>query len=138
VDELIYASARSIAQAIRDKKVSAVDVVEAHLRRIDAVNPSLNAVVQLVPDRALAVRCHRRPSADRVWHSVRYTMSIHDSEHRLAPCQPSYASDLTGSSFTQVIAVSRITFISSMKVMQLSSGAPPLGFRAVVDSADQR
>ena len=54
MDELIYASARSIARAIRDKEVSAVEVVEAHLRRIDDVNPSLNAVVQLVPDRALA------------------------------------------------------------------------------------
>ena len=54
MDQLIYASARSIARAIRDKEVSAVEVVEAHLRRIDDVNPSLNAVVQLVPDRALA------------------------------------------------------------------------------------
>lgn len=54
MDELIYASATSIARAIRDKRVSAVEVVEAHLSRIDAVNPSLNAVVQLVPDRALA------------------------------------------------------------------------------------
>ncbi len=53
--EIIYASAKSMAQAVRDKKVSAVEVVEAHLARIDAVNPSLNAVVQTVPERALAV-----------------------------------------------------------------------------------
>ena len=54
MDDLIYRSAKSIARAVRDKKVSAVEVVEAHLRRIDEVNPRLNAVVQLVGDRALA------------------------------------------------------------------------------------
>jgi amidase len=54
MDELTYASARSIADAIRYRRISAFEVVEAHLHRIDAVNPSLNAVVQIVPDRALA------------------------------------------------------------------------------------
>ena len=53
MDELIYASAKSIAQAIRDKQVSAVEVVEAHLERIEEVNPKLNAVVQLASERAL-------------------------------------------------------------------------------------
>ena len=52
MDELIYASAKSIAKAIQDKKVSAVEVVEAHLNRIEEVNPQLNAVVQLAADRA--------------------------------------------------------------------------------------
>lgn len=54
MDEIIYASAKTIAQAIRNKEVSAVEVVEAHLRRIDEVNPKLNAVVHLAADRALA------------------------------------------------------------------------------------
>lgn len=53
MDEIIFASASSIAQAIKDKEVSAVEVVEAHLRRIDAVNQSLNAVVRLCAERAL-------------------------------------------------------------------------------------
>lgn len=52
MDEIIYASARAIAAAIRQKKVSALEVVEAHLRRIEEVNPRLNAVVQLSADRA--------------------------------------------------------------------------------------
>ena len=52
MDEIIYASATSIAQAIRDKRVSATEVVEAHLQRIAAVNPTLNAVVQSVGPRA--------------------------------------------------------------------------------------
>jgi len=35
-------------------EVSAVEVVRAHLERIDAVNPQVNAIVTLVPERALA------------------------------------------------------------------------------------
>ncbi len=54
MDELIYQSAKSIAQAIQDKKVSSVEAVEVHLRRIEEVNPRLNAVVQLCADRALS------------------------------------------------------------------------------------
>jgi amidase len=39
---------------IARREVSAVEVVAAFLERIDAVNPSVNAIVTLVPDRALA------------------------------------------------------------------------------------
>ena len=52
MEELIYSSAKSIAAAIREKQVSCKEVLEAHLRRIDEVNPKLNAVVQLALDRA--------------------------------------------------------------------------------------
>ena len=53
-NEIIYASAKSMAQAIQDKEVSAVELVEAHLARIEKVNPTINAVVQLAADRARA------------------------------------------------------------------------------------
>ena len=39
--------ALALARAIRAKELSSVEVVEAHLQRIEAVNPRLNAVVQL-------------------------------------------------------------------------------------------
>src|SRR2546426_10410002 len=52
MDELIYASATTLAQAIRDKKVSSQEVVEAYVQRIEAVNPQLNAVVQLTAEPA--------------------------------------------------------------------------------------
>src|SRR5262249_57847509 len=52
MDELIYPAAPAIAQAIREKRVSATEVVEAHLQRIEAVNPALNAVVQVAGARA--------------------------------------------------------------------------------------
>ena len=51
---IIYASAKSMAQAVRDKEVSAVELVEAHLGRIEEVNTALNAVVQLAAERARA------------------------------------------------------------------------------------
>jgi amidase len=54
MDELIFSSATALAQAIRDRQVSSEEVVEAHLRRIEAVNPRLNAVVQLTADSARA------------------------------------------------------------------------------------
>ena len=53
MDDIIYQSAKSIAGAIRRKDVSAVEVVEAHLRRIDETTPALNAVVKLCSERAL-------------------------------------------------------------------------------------
>jgi amidase len=53
-DELIYASATALAKAIREKRVSAEEVVMAYLRRIEAINPKLNAVVQLTAATARA------------------------------------------------------------------------------------
>ena len=53
-NDIIYASAKTMAQAIQDKEVSAVELVDAHLARIDEVNPALNAVVQLAAERARA------------------------------------------------------------------------------------
>src|SRR3954451_14781422 len=43
-----------LARAIAGGERSAREVVEAHLRRIDEVNPAINAVVQLDAERALA------------------------------------------------------------------------------------
>lgn len=53
-DDLLFSSATSIARSIQAKEVSDVEVVEAHLRRIDEVNPKLNAVVQLAAERAIS------------------------------------------------------------------------------------
>ena len=53
MSDIIYQSAKSIAQAIRDKDVSAVEIVQAHLDRIEEVNDRLNAVVRLCAERAL-------------------------------------------------------------------------------------
>ena len=47
-------SASDIADAVRSKRVSAVEVTQAHLQRLAAVNPTINAVVQEFPKEALA------------------------------------------------------------------------------------
>ena len=53
MDDLIYESATKIADRIRKKEVSSLEVVSAHLDRIDSINPSLNTVVQICSDRAI-------------------------------------------------------------------------------------
>ena len=52
-DEIIFMSTTRLARMIREKKVSAVEAVQAYIARITAVNPKLNAVVQTCFDRAL-------------------------------------------------------------------------------------
>jgi len=49
---VIYRSATDLAQAIRNRELSAVEVLEAHLAQIEAQNPRLNAVVTLDPEGA--------------------------------------------------------------------------------------
>ena len=46
-------SATELADAIRARQASSVEVVEAHLRRIDAVNPAVNAVPVVLAEQAL-------------------------------------------------------------------------------------
>lgn len=53
-DQLIYTSATTLARAIREQKISSTEVVAAYLERIEAVNPRLNAVVQLAAETARA------------------------------------------------------------------------------------
>lgn len=52
--EALFDSACEIAAAIRRGEVGAREIVDACLARIDAVNPRINAVVRLVPERARA------------------------------------------------------------------------------------
>ncbi len=47
------ATATELARLVRDRALSAVEIVDAHLRRIEAVNPAINAVVALDAERAL-------------------------------------------------------------------------------------
>jgi amidase len=51
--ELWRESASSLAARIRARDLSSVEVMEAHLARIEAVNPRLNAIVTLDPEGAL-------------------------------------------------------------------------------------
>ena len=52
--ELCFTSAIDLARMIQAKKVSAREVMQAHLAQIERVNPAVNAVVTLVADTAMA------------------------------------------------------------------------------------
>jgi len=53
MDSLIFSTATALTQRLRSGEISALAVVEAHLARIAAVNPKLNALVQLTAEQAL-------------------------------------------------------------------------------------
>ncbi len=50
--DLCFLPAAELATRLRSGALSAVEVLEAHLRRIERVNPAVNAIVTLVPERA--------------------------------------------------------------------------------------
>ena len=52
-DEICFLSACELARRIRARELSATEVMSAHLGRIERVNPALNAIVTLLPERAL-------------------------------------------------------------------------------------
>src|SRR5688572_25306539 len=52
--KLYYSSTTTRAQAIRTKKISAVEVVNAYLKRSEEVNPKLNAIYQVSAERVQA------------------------------------------------------------------------------------
>lgn len=51
---IYYLDATELAEMVRAKRLSPVEIVQAHLDRIETVNPKLNAIVTLVADQALA------------------------------------------------------------------------------------
>jgi amidase len=53
MSDLCFLSARKLAALIRAKKVSAVEVMSAHLRQIERVNPQVNAIVTVVAEQAM-------------------------------------------------------------------------------------
>jgi amidase len=61
--DMIHSSVVQLAKAIKAKEVSSVEVVQACLKRIEEVNPKINAVVQLRGDEAL----DEARLADQAW-----------------------------------------------------------------------
>src|SRR3984885_534415 len=53
-DELCFLSATELVRRITSKDVSASEVMQAHLARIERLNPQLNAIVTLHADEAMA------------------------------------------------------------------------------------
>jgi aspartyl-tRNA(Asn)/glutamyl-tRNA(Gln) amidotransferase subunit A len=55
-NELFYQDATKLAELIRTKEVSPVEVVQAHIDRIAAVNPKVNAIVTIADDALKAAK----------------------------------------------------------------------------------
>ena len=52
--DICFLTATEMARLIRTRKLSAREVLSAHLKQIERVNPKLNAIVTLVADQAMA------------------------------------------------------------------------------------
>ena len=55
-DDIIFSDATKLAELIRTKAVSPVEVVQKHLDRIDATNPAINAIVTIADDAIAAAK----------------------------------------------------------------------------------
>ena len=67
--DLVFLSAKKLARLIRTRKLSATEVMKAHIAQIERVNPQVNAIVTFLPEhglkaaRALDARIARGKSA---------------------------------------------------------------------------
>jgi amidase len=54
IQEICFMTAQTLVQKIQTKELSVVEVMQAHLCQIERINPKVNAIVTLLPERALA------------------------------------------------------------------------------------
>ena len=71
--ELCYKSGAELSRLIRNGDVSPVDVAEAHLARIEALEPRLNSFITRLPERAMA----SAREAEREIRAGRYRGPLH-------------------------------------------------------------
>jgi len=71
--ELCFLSAGQLARLIQKKEVSPVEVVKAHLSRIEALEPKLNSFITLLPEQAIASARH----AEKEIQAGRYLGPLH-------------------------------------------------------------
>jgi Asp-tRNA(Asn)/Glu-tRNA(Gln) amidotransferase A subunit family amidase len=69
MSDLTFLTATVMSQLVRERKLSPVELVDAHLAKIDRLNPTLNAFVQVDPERV-------RRDAQQAEHSVMNSESI--------------------------------------------------------------
>ena len=72
--DMCFMTATELARRIRAKELSAREVMEAHLTQIARVNPTVNAIVTLLPERAQKMQ-NRDPRKDKITVEDFLTMS---------------------------------------------------------------
>src|SRR4051812_25051234 len=55
-NEIVFSDASALAQLVRSKALSPVEIMQAHLDRIAAVDPAINAIVTVAQDALEAAR----------------------------------------------------------------------------------
>jgi amidase len=121
VGELWRKSALELAAMIRDREVTSREVVQAHLDRVAAVNPVLNAIVRLLPDEALAAA----DAADRATSDGAGLGPLHG-----VPFTVKENIDLAGTPTTQAIPAlaEAVAPVDAPQVERLrAAGAIPIG-----------
>ena len=71
--EVVYKPVRQLAGLVREKKVSPIELTEVFLERLDRIGPRYNALVTLMPDRAM----EEARRADREIASGTYRGPLH-------------------------------------------------------------
>ena len=120
-NELWTMGAGDLAAAIRGRKVSSREVVEAHLARIDAQNPEINAVVARLDESALTAA----DAADRALAAGGDVGPLHG-----VPMTVKENIDVAGSATTQALVVLKdaLPLADAPHVAQLrAAGAIPIG-----------
>ena len=80
MNELIKKSATELAKLIQSKEISSREIVQAHLDRINEVNPDINAVTVILEESALALSDQADNASDdernRPFHGVPITKTF--------------------------------------------------------------
>jgi amidase len=121
VSELWRNGAVELATMIRNREVSSREVVQAHLDRVAAVNPYLNAIVRLLPDQALAAA----DAADAMVADGAALGPLHG-----VPCTVKENIDLAGTPTTQAVPAlaEAIAPVDAPQLERLrAAGAIPFG-----------
>jgi amidase len=86
--DLLFRPALELAGRVRSGELSARELVEASLRRIDALNPELNAFVDVFHDEALAAAAAVHPGDERPFAGVPVAIKNNRAiaGHRLTYC----------------------------------------------------
>ena len=64
-EEICFLTATELARRIRTREMSCQEVLEAHLRQIERINPQVNAIVTLLAEQAM----NQAKLADETWHT---------------------------------------------------------------------
>jgi amidase len=119
--ELWRRGALELAAIIRSGEASSREVVQAHLDRIGAVNPALNAIVRLLPEQALAAA----DLADQALANGGELGPLHG-----VPCTVKENIDVAGTPTTQAIPAlaEAVASVDAPQVERLrAAGAIPIG-----------